>query len=882
MNSKFAVWGIRATILATLMAALGWLMIAASAGPGDPVQAGYQPQERPASENAAPSERIEGAKQPAKFRGDSKSALTDAAAPGSLEILGKDGKSSGLCPLKHTDVNAEISGFLARVTVRQQFWNPSKEKIEAVYVFPLPQNSAVGDMTLHVAKRTIRGLIKKREEAQQIYQQAKQQGHVTALLDQERPNIFTQSVANIEPGAEVEVEISYVEVLRYEAGSYEFVFPMVVGPRYIPGQPVGAQAGGWAYDTDRVPDASRITPPVAGVHTPSSRAGHDISVAVKLDAGVPVQNVRSVLHEIDSDRTGSSSMKVRLRNQAVIPNKDFILKYDVAGANIEDALLTHTRVIKNTSAAVGAAATSSATDGYFTFILQPPDKVAADDITPREIVFVIDTSGSQSGFPIEKSKKLTELALDHLNPNDTFNIVTFAGSTQILFSEPVAPTKENLARARALLANLMGGGGTEMMKAILASLDPSDSQKHLRVVVFMTDGYVGNDMEIIGEVQKHQNARVFSLGIGNSVNRFLIDKMAEAGRGEAAYVTLAQQADETVENLFERVRTPLLTDVEIDWKDLPVTDIYPKRIPDLFRAKPVVVTGRYTKAGRGNIYLRGKRAGEAYERAIPVNFSGNQPAHDVLATLWARQRIENLMSQDWAGMQRGAPMKDLKEQITQLGLDYRLMTQFTSFVAVEEKTITKGGQAVTVQVPVEMPEGVSVEGVFGTRSEAKDMTMAKMSSNYGFAGGTLGRLAQSSPGALPVAPPPASANETISMADKVARGRKQESEQRGDEGRKKADAKLHPALETALQCWESANASGAAPNCSLIEQGKLRVQITLARKLDAKELQKLGFVPVSESADGMTLIGDIAVEKLRSLALLDAVRYVAPGPLGRR
>ncbi len=398
MNSKFAVWGLRITILATLVAALGWLLVGASTQAGPPPMAD---QKQEASNEKAPA--AESAARPIKVQqtSEGKAALTDAAAPGSLEILGKDGKSAGLCPLKHTDVSAEISGFLARVTVRQQFWNPSKEKIEAVYVFPLPQNSAVDDMTLHVAERTVRGIIKKREEAQQIYQQAKQQGHVAALLDQERPNIFTQSVANIEPGAEVEVEISYVEVLKYEAGSYEFVFPMVVGPRYIPGQPVGAQAGGWSYDTNRVPDASRITPPVAGVHTPSSRAGHDISVAAKLDAGVPVQNLRSVLHEIDSDRTGASSMKVKLRNQAVIPNKDFILKYDVAGAKIEDALLTHTRVVKNTSASVGGITTSSKTDGYFTFILQPPDKVATDDITPREIVFVIDTSGSQSGFPIE-------------------------------------------------------------------------------------------------------------------------------------------------------------------------------------------------------------------------------------------------------------------------------------------------------------------------------------------------------------------------------------------------------------------------------------------------------------------------------------------------
>lgn len=882
MQHKIGVWGLRVTILATLLAALGWLMVGATAGPsaaGPQTERHAQPD---GSQEVAPPDTdvAKAAQKSTKSKNRPDTALTDAAAAGSLEILGKEGKSAGLCPLKHTDVSAEISGFLARVTVRQQFWNPSNEKIEAVYVFPLPHNSAVDDMTLHVGERTVRGLIKRREEAQQIYQQAKQQGHVAALLDQERPNIFTQAVANIEPGAEIEVEISYVEVLKYEAGSYEFVFPMVVGPRYIPGQPIGAQAGGWSYDTNRVPDASRITPPVAGVHTPSSRAGHDISIAVKLDAGVPVHNLRSTLHEVDSDRTGASSMKVSLRSKAAIPNKDFILNYDVAGVGVEDALLTHTRPIKTAST---RPAGLGATDGYFTFILQPPDKVATEDITPREIVFVIDTSGSQSGFPIEKSKKLTELALDHLNPSDTFNIITFAGNTQILFSEPVAPTKENLARARGLLTNLHGGGGTEMMKAIRASLDPTDSQKHLRVVVFMTDGYVGNDMEIIGEVQKHQNARVFSLGIGNSVNRFLVDKMAEAGRGEAAYVTLAQQADEAVENLFERVRMPLLTDVEIDWNGLPVTDVYPTRVHDLFRAKPVVVTGRYTRAARGKIFLRGKRAGESFERAIAVNFAASQPEHDVLATLWARQRIENLMSKDWAGMQSGSPVKDVKEQITQLGLDYRLMTQFTSFVAVEEKTITKGGKPVTVQVPVEMPEGVSAEGVFGTRGEAYDRASANVG-RTGFAG-SVGGLMSKQRAAAPVAPPPppGGVSETVEDTNSSVLG-KSEAEQRADDERKKADAKLHPALQTALECWEQAKGSGGTANCSLVEQGKVRVEITLDQKYDKlkAELQKLGFTRLTESSDGKTVTGSIALEKLRALAALADVRSVAPGPLARR
>src|SRR5512146_1404355 len=243
-------------------------------------------------------------------------AGTQAPTPGSLQILGKDG-AAGFCPLKHTDVQAAISGAIGRVTVTQEFVNTSTDKIEAVYVFPLPQNAAVDDMTMQVGDRTIRGVIKPREEARKIYEQARQQGHVAALLDQERPNIFTQSVTNIVPGATVRIMISYVEVLKYEEGHYEFMFPMVVGPRYIPGEAIGKQAGGWSPDTTTVPDASRITPMPT---RPEERAGHDISVSVRTDAGVPIQNLRSIQHKVEVEKTGALSAGVQLENQAEIPN----------------------------------------------------------------------------------------------------------------------------------------------------------------------------------------------------------------------------------------------------------------------------------------------------------------------------------------------------------------------------------------------------------------------------------------------------------------------------------------------------------------------------------------------------------------------------------
>ncbi|HEX8367107.1 MAG TPA: TonB family protein [Pyrinomonadaceae bacterium] len=614
-------------------------------------------------------------------------ASAQQVTQGGLEAVGKDGKSLGACPLKHTDVKAEISGFLARVKVTQEFENNFSDKIEAVYVFPLPQNAAVDDMTMRLGERVVRGKIMKREEAREVYEAAKSNGQIAGLLDQERPNIFTQSVANILPGEKVIIEISYVETLKYEDGQYEFVFPMVVGPRYIPGTATGQQGGGFSPDTDKVPDASKITPNAA-----KERAGHDISIEVRLDAGVPFENVASKSHQIESNRLSAGSSLIRLKNEKTIPNKDFILRYDVAGKKIEDAVLLH-RAEKG---------------GYFTLILQPPDNVRPQDVTPKEIVFVLDTSGSMSGFPIEKAKESMKLALDGLNPQDTFNLITFAGDTAVLFDKPVPATAENLRKAQAFLESRQGGGGTEMMKAIVAALEPSDSQQHVRVVCFMTDGYVGNDKEIIAEIQKHRNARVFSFGIGGSVNRFLLDKMAEEGRGEVEYVALNDDGSAAARRFYERLRSPLLTDISLDFGNLPVADVYPKRINDLFSAKPVVVHGRFTKAGSGTIRLKGKSFGREVVREIPVNLPENEPNHDVLATLWARTRIDDLTSQDYTNNK-----PEIRETITNLGLEYRLLTQFTSFVAVEERIVTDGGQPRKIEVPVELPDGVSREGVFG-------------------------------------------------------------------------------------------------------------------------------------------------------------------------
>ncbi len=631
---------------------------------------------------------------------------------GSLQAF-ENGKPAGECPLKHTSVKAEVSGFLSRVTVTQDFENPFSDKIEAFYSFPLPQSAAVDDMTMLIGDRTVKGKIMRREEARNAYAAAKQLGKVAALLDQQRPNIFTQSVANILPGRQIRIVISYVETLKYEDGSYEWSFPMVIGPRYNPGT------------TNKSSETSNETnqSPIEGM-----RAGHDISLELSLDAGVPIESLNSETHETEIERPDPTRAVVHLKDRNTIPNKDFVLTYQVAGLTINDAVLAH----------------RSERGGFFTLILQPPQRVSAEDVTPKELVFVLDTSGSMSGFPIETAKETMKLALDKLYPHDTFNLITFSGDTRILFSDPVPATRENLRKAKKFLDEHTGDGGTEMMKAIKAALEPSDSQHHLRIVCFMTDGHVGNDMEIIDEVKKYKNARVFAMGFG-SPNRFLLDNMSNYGRGEVDYVLNNADSTTVASRFYERVRSPLLTDISIDWSTLPVTDVYPQRIPDLFSAKPVVLSGRYLHGAKGTIVLKGRMAGQDFVRAIPVELPATENGHDVLATLWARRKVDDLMGQDMAGAQSGNMKEEPREEITQLGLKFKLMTQFTSFVAIDEVIFTGPDPARPADVPLHLPAGTVSSNITGMVTVTAQSVSTVMSTEVSAGNPVTVRLLQDLP-----------------------------------------------------------------------------------------------------------------------------------------
>lgn len=597
-------------------------------------------------------------------------------------------------PLKHTDVKINVTGPIASVQVEQTFTNPYDQRLEAVYTFPLPSDSAVYDMSLSLGDRTIRSLIKRREEAQQIYQQARQGGQLTGLLEQERPNIFTTSVANIAPGQEVRVQIKYRQRLPYDDGGFSLRFPLVVAPRYIPGQPTGQQGGGWSPDTTDVPDASRITPPVL---KPDKRPGYGLSLSVNIDAGFPIQRLECGSHRISMTELGPGRYHVQLARDDEIPNRDFVLEYKLAGRQTQ-------------AAALAAKAEDGA--GYFMLMALPPLDYAVGDIQPKDITFIIDTSGSMSGAKIEQAKNALRALVHGLNPQDALNIIRFSSDFSSFSPSPVPFTQQNVDRADAYIDQLQAGGGTEMLPPLLYALKQSRQPGRLPLVVFLTDAQVGNEKQILKAIHDHLgDARLYSLGVDVAPNDYLLRKMAELGRGTVEFVLPTQNLEEVIARFQNRIASPVLTNVSVDGKDLITDGIYPSPVPDVFLARPLMLVGRVSNPISQVITLRGLSAAGPVSLPVHLDFSRPTAEAAVLATLWARARVDALLDRLYTNPDDEA----LKQEITALALHHRLLSPFTSLVAVEEQLVPSpdGGPPKTVVVPVPLPEGWDYEAVFG-------------------------------------------------------------------------------------------------------------------------------------------------------------------------
>lgn len=585
-------------------------------------------------------------------------------------------------PLAHTDVRAQIHGYIGTVDVTQQFQNPYDEKIEAVYLFPLPEKAAVNEFVMTIGERKIRGILREKEEALRIYRDARAQGYRASLLVQHRPNIFEQKVANIEPGKRIDVSIRYFHTLAYEDGWYSFVFPTVVGPRY---NPPGAQ--------DPVAALPREDVSAAGTAVrylrPNERSAHDLRIAVELDAGVAIEEL-TASHPIRTERSAENTARVELAGGSTLPNRDFVLNFRVAGQTIKSSLLTYTDPETGT--------------GYFTLMLYPPSDLMALERRPVEMVFVVDTSGSMAGRPLEQATTAIGAALDRLMPSDTFQILNFSDSVGRFAPAPVLANQANLARAQAYVSHIASSGGTQMLSGIRAALDGPGDPERPRFVTFLTDGYIGNESEILGYVQRSiGRTRIFSFGVGNSVNRYLLDSLAREGRGTAAYLGLSDSADAVMGFYFDRISRPALTDLVIDWNGMHAVDVYPGRLPDLFVGRPVVVTGKYEGAAR-DIAVRGRAGGG---KPLSVSIAAVPPSTDraSLRSLWARLRIDDLASRELAG--DAGPQ--LARAILDTALEHGLMSQYTSFIAVDASERTAGQHGTTVFQAVPVPDGVRYE-----------------------------------------------------------------------------------------------------------------------------------------------------------------------------
>jgi Ca-activated chloride channel family protein len=821
-------------------------------------------------------------------------AASPRATPGQLTILDKKGQPAGLYPLTHTDVTADIAGYVSRVTVKQEFSNPSREPIEAVYTFPLPSDAAVDDMRITIGSRVVLGQIKRREEAREIYEAAKSEGRAAALLDQERPNIFTQSVANIMPGDKISITISYVNLLKYDDGAYEFSFPMVVGPRFVgngggtgtPGQR-GEPSPEKAIQGDpgtkpAVTDAEKISPPIT---PPGTRAGHDITLTVRLDAGLPLQQVKSTLHAVNVERMGPGRALITLKNQAEIPNRDFILRYSAAGSEMQEGVLTYATPAR--TASIGQP--TSATSGYFTLILQPPLAPPPSQVSRKEMVFVIDQTGSQSGWPIKKAKETMVHCIKNLNPGDTFQLLGFNTNVYPCFEKPVPANPDTIAKALKFLDPIEGRGGTDILKSVDYALKIPDDPDRLRIVCYMTDGYVGNDMQILDYIQKHRGrARMFPFGVGNSVNRFLIDGMAREGKGAAEYVTLQDSGEAAASRFYKRIASPLLLNPTVDWGGLPVEDVYPKQAPDVFSAGPVILKGRYTRAAEGDITIRGLVRGRPWSRTVHVKLPALDGDGSAISTLWAREKLEDLQNQDWLGAQTGKPDPAVKEQIVNTALEYRLMSQYTSFVAVEERVVNVGGKQRTVDVPVEMPDGVSYDGIFGAK-DTEGLGLAPMARTRSLASSSLYAQTPTAPfrrgGAAAAGKPAAAApalqrlqevqRESLVDLNGVALGDKLRD---GEAGALKQLAAMKPEdrIKALREAKLSAELRQRIEGPAKGRKGPIEVQIWLNTLPPdgITKLKELGFSLSATLTPNKLLLGNVDVGKLDALIELAFVRKI--------
>lgn len=606
------------------------------------------------------------------------------AESGSLLIETNHAGQYYIAPTIDTDVQMDIAGLIARVNITQHFTNPSAEWVNGIYVFPLPENAAVDHMNMIIGERIIEGKIKERKQAKKIYEQAKQQGKKASLIEQQRPNIFTNSVANIGPNEKVSISIQYQQTLSYDQGQFSIRFPMVVGIRYISGtQKVeGFNGLGWAMNTNQVPDASSITPPVT-----DSDQGHNnpVSININLEAGFPIVNVESRYHPINKQINEANQYQIQLVNQATPSNRDFELAWRPQTTHEPQAAL-FTQDKDN--------------DRYALLMLMPPEVDWSKQQTlAKEMIYAIDTSGSMSGESMQQAKQALLLGLSQLKSEDWFNIIQFNSYTEA-FSEQALPARENnIDRAKAYVHSLHADGGTEIAPALNTALSNVSKSERIRQVIFLTDGSVGNEKQLFKIIKrKLNNSRLFTVGIGSAPNSYFMSEAASLGRGTFTYIGKIEEVQEKMSQLFQKLNHPVLSDIEMIWKDESDIDYWPNPIHDLYIGEPLIVSLKLPKDQK-QLIIKGNTNQTDWSAKLPITNGGKATGLNVL---WARNKVQSLSQK----ISHGADPEEIKQAITALGLKHHIVTKHTSLVAVDV-TPTKPSDLVSKDkaVPVKKPHG---------------------------------------------------------------------------------------------------------------------------------------------------------------------------------
>ncbi len=615
-------------------------------------------------------------------------------------------------PALSTDIQAEVRGDLATVTVTQTFANPTAVPLNATYLFPLNKDAAVHAMTMEVGDEIIQAEIHRIEEAQKKFDQAKRQGKAASLLTQHRPNMFTQHIANLMPGLPIKITLVYDQTVPRVDGNYELVVPLIVGPRYQPAnsgkaplltdnnvtvgvKKVMAQSNFNQWQIEKLPEY----PDVSGLTIPDTISKDRVSIHINLEAGAAIANAYSRTHKINV--TGEDTKKsIALAEGKTIDNRDFVLRYRLAGKNTQPAFLAY----------------HDAKQGYFSLLIEPPAAPKSKDISAREMVFVLDTSGSMHGMPIEASKVFMRHALNNLRSEDYFRIIRFSNNASEFTSGAVRATPNNINRGLDYVDSLNANGGTEIPNAIRQAFSVAQPEGTLRIVVFLTDGYIGNESEVLRLISSSiGKARIYAFGVGSSVNRFLLAEMGKKGRGFARFMDPTENPEEVAVELAGKLESPVLTDINIDWGALKVSEVTPAVIPDLFAGDSIRILGKIEGSGTHTVQVKGRvKGGQA---SLPVQASlpdgTGEAVPSPIPQIWARSQIADHMGQiNTPDALKTSLLSDdeLKQKVILLGLKHSLATRWTSFVAVSRSIVNANPEnAEDSQVPLPMVKGVTAK-----------------------------------------------------------------------------------------------------------------------------------------------------------------------------